>query len=390
WVEKGEVTVDPVNNPTEAWNTTTSDGTQWPYTMSWQVTLDPREPNRLFYVNFWDIIRSDDGGEHWATKIAGAQNTCVTDLAVDGDILYATHWDAGLLASNDQGGSWTPILPSTYNDPALAGHFWRVVVAGAGEANYYFATSDPWNTDYGQVLRSEDGVNWTSAFQNTRPAGTWLGGMMLGLAVDPSQPSTLYVTQDGGDVFKSTDNGDSWSATNGQPGGNSFTYALAVDEAGRVFAGTISDGLWRSVDGGDSWGQVVNEQSTIFHALAVPGAVYASAGDGNLYRSTDGGDSWQRLTDFASEDDGDGVGQQGMAIAVGPNDLDHIFFSRLDTWHSADAGSGVVESTDGGWAWSPLNDGLGLLKVSVMAMSADGTLFAGTSCGGVWRLRMRP
>ena len=79
-----------------------------------------------------------------------------------------------------------------------------------------------------------------------------------------------------------------------------------------------------------------------------------------------------------------------MAIAVDPDDPDHIFFSRLDAWHSSDAGSGVVESADSGLTWTALNDGLRLPKVSVMTFSPDGTLYAGTNCGGVWRLRMRP
>ena len=201
----------------------------------------------------------------------------------------------------------------------------------------------------------------------------------------PGQPSTLYVTQDGGQVFKSTDSGDTWAPTASQPESNSFTYALAVDDAGRVFVGTLRDGLWRSTDGGDSWQRVLTEQSVIFHVLAVPGAIYASAGDANLYRSTDGGDTWQRLTNFSSVDS-DGVGEQGYAIAVDPHNPDHIFFSRRDTWHPADAGSGIVESTDGGATWKPLNPGLGQLSVNALTVGPDGSLLAGTGCAGIWYL----
>jgi photosystem II stability/assembly factor-like uncharacterized protein len=246
--------------------------------------------------------------------------------------------------------------------------------------------SDP-STDYGQVLRSTDGISWTTVFTDPRPAGTWMGGFMLGLAVDPSTPSTLYVLQDGGQVWKSSSNGDpgTWLPTTGQPGGNSFTYALAVDAEHRIYAGTIRDGLWRSMSGGISWQRVLTDQATIFHVLTFSNTVYASAGDANLYRSADGGDTWQRLTNFDSVDDGDGGGDQGMAIAVDPQNPDHLFFSRRDMWHSADSGSGLVESTDGGNTWTPANAGLGHLSVSAMAISPSGDVFAGTGCGGIWR-----
>jgi len=384
WVAKGDVAYDPVNDPTEAWAVGP--------TLSWQVTLDRANPDRLFVSRYWDLHRSDNGGEHWAAKIAGAQNTCVTSVVVDTDhpagqpdTLYATHMDAGLLASTDNGTTWTMVLPQTWDDK-LAGHYWRFAIARVGDTKYYYTTSDPWDQDYGQILRSTDGVNWTTVFTHTRPAGTWMGGAMMGLAVDPSQPSTIYVTQDGGQVFKSINNGDTWAPTAGQPGGNSFTYALAVDDAGRVFAGTLEDRLWRSTNGGASWQQVLTEHYTIFHVLAAPGTIYASSGDANLYQSTNGGDSWQRLTNFSSVDDGDGVGDQGWAIAVNPNDPNHLLFSRMDTWHPADAGPGIVESTDGGVSWTPLNDGLGHRNVSALAVGQDGTLFAGTWGGGIWRL----
>jgi len=388
WERTGDVTADPVNNPTEAWSFNFPGDYWWPFTWSWQVTIDPHNPNRLFYVNFWDVLRSEDAGAHWFTKIAGAQNTCVTDLVEDEGVLYATHWDAGLLASTNKGITWTAVLPSTVNDSALAGHYWNLAIAQNGGTKYYYTTSDLWSLDhnYGQVLRSTDGVSWTVVFTNSRPTGTWMSGSLLGLAVDPATPSTLYVTQDGGQVYKSINNGNTWSPTTGQPGvDRSFTYALAVDNQHRIFAGTLRDGLWRSTNDGGSWQQVLTEQSTILHVLAVPGAVYASAGDGNLYRSVNGGDTWFKLTDFTSVDDGDGVGEQGMAIAVDPQNPNHILFSWRDSWHSADAGPGLVESTNGGNTWALINTGLRNLNVSSLAIGSGGDVFAGTACGGIWR-----
>ncbi len=386
-VEGTSVSYDEASDPTRVWSAGSAP--------VWQVKIDPFDSNSLLAVSFWTIQRSDDAGLTWADSVAGAQNTCVTSIYLDTDhgvgepdTLYATHMDAGLLASTDGGATWSAVLPSGSDaDSVFAGHAWRFAVARVGDTKYYYMTADPWPpVETSQVLRSTDGVNFTAVFETPRHDGDFMGGM-LGLAVDPTNPSTIYASQDGGSVFKSTDNGNNWSETAGQPDNNSFTYALAVDDNGTVFAGTLLDGLWRSTDGGASWQRTLAGLGTVFHCLAAAGAVYASAGDdANLYRSTDGGSTWEALTSFTSVDDGDGVGDAGWAIAVDPDDPDHILFSRQEGWHPADDGPGVVESFDGGQSWHALNDGLGLPKVSGFAFGSDGTVYAGTSCAGVWRL----
>ncbi len=387
WVPKGDVTYDPVNDPTELWSRDP--------TMSWYLAIDPHDPERIFYTGYWDIIRSDDGGEHWVSAIVGAQNTCVTDLLVDTDhpvaqpdVLYATHMDAGLLASTDNGSTWAMVVPREY-DNTLAGHYWRIAITRVGDTKYHFTTCDPWGWEYGRVLRSTDGVNWVSVHDEPRSQGSatpLMAGCILGLAADPSTPSTLYFTQDGGQVIKSTDSGSTWSPTSGQPGYDAFTYALTVDENGHVFAGTHGGGLWRSEDGGVSWERVFVERDWIYHAVASPGAIYATTGeDPDLHRSTDGGDTWHQLTNFDLVDYGDGVGAHGMAIAANAGNPQCLLFSRMDTWHPADAGAGVAGSNDNGFTWTELNDGLRHYNVSALAFGSDGEAFLGTWGGGIWR-----
>jgi photosystem II stability/assembly factor-like uncharacterized protein len=387
WAPMGNVDYDEIYDPTEIWACEP--------TMSWYVAIDPHNTQSILYTGYWDIIRSEDGGLHWASAIIGAQNTCVTDLVVDEDhppdepdVLYATHMDAGLLSSTDNGSTWRMEVPQEY-DVALAGHYWRVVITRVAGTKYYFATCDPWGYEYGRVLRSTDGTNWTAVHDQPRPQGSatpFMAGSILGLAADPSSPSTLYFTQDGGQVFKSTDSGTNWWPTAAQPGYDAFTYALTVDENGQVFVGTHGGGLWRSNNGGASWGRVLVDCDWIYHAVASQGAVYATTGeDADLHASRDGGDTWQQLTDFELEDYGDGVGAHGMAVCVAPGQPEHILFSRMDTWHPADAGEGIFESTDGGLTWSERGEGLRHRNVSALAAAADGGMFIGTWGGGIWR-----
>ncbi|MFN7987728.1 MAG: PKD domain-containing protein [Thermoanaerobaculia bacterium] len=354
-------------DPTRAWAT-------WS-TWAFSLARDPARPSRVFMTDYWSIQRSEDGGESWDEKVAGAQNTCVSSILPTADGVLVGLWDAGILRSTDGGTSW---IPARLGDGWVDNHAFRLAAAGPDRI---YATFDP--EDASHVLASDDGgLSWRSVFSIPRNGER---GTLNGLAVDPSNPAAIWVTQEDGAVWMSRNAGASFEEAPGQPEDLTFTSALAVDSGGRVFAGTRRGGLFRSNDRGVSWGQVLTSEGTVWGLLAVNAAVYAAVGSSNLFRTTDGGRTWTRLTSFTTEDDGDGAGDQGMAIAVDPADARHILFSRVDPWHSADAGPGLFESTDDGATWSAANDGLGITRVGSLAFAPDGSVWAGTLCGGTWR-----
>jgi photosystem II stability/assembly factor-like uncharacterized protein len=384
WAETGNVSFDTFANPTEAWGF-------YPAS-AWRVAIDPHNPRRMMFADAWGIYRSTDAGTYWRSSVVGAQNTCVTDVLVDPqrygpDRLFATHMDAGLLMSSDAGETWQAVLPRAVRErEPLAGHFWQIASARDrdGTTTRYYAAAKPWARHEGLLLRSYNGHIWHPVFTNPVPeGGRGLGNMAL--AIDPRNTAILYVAQDGGRVFRSTDHGDTWAPTSRQPDANRFN-ALLVDEDGRLFAASHTDGLWRSNNGGRSWRRVLRDRDYVWSLAAAGGAVYATADDGNLYRTRDGGRHWDRLTHFAPDDDPGGEwGNHGAAVAINPNDPDHIVFSRTDMWHFVDAGDGVFESFDGGETWQSANEGLGLPRVWTLDFASDGTLYAGTFCAGLWR-----
>src|SRR6187455_2750581 len=68
---------------------------------------------------------------------------------------------------------------------------------------------------------SSAGVNrWTSNGPE--------GGVAQSLVIDPSRPATLYAGMVAGGVFKSTDNGGSWTVMSAGLS-NTDVYALAID-----------------------------------------------------------------------------------------------------------------------------------------------------------------
>ena len=91
------------------------------------------------------------------------------------------------------------------------------------------------------------------------------GGRIPALAVDPSNPSTIYVGAASGGVFKSTNRGTTWEPVFDESGGAQSIGALAIapsdpqviwigtGEANNRQSSSWGDGVYRSTDGGRSW-----------------------------------------------------------------------------------------------------------------------------------------
>ena len=387
WAELTEITYDPAHNPTRAY-------ALWP-TLTWHVDVSPTHPDRLFYVDFWAIMRSDDGGTHSSDVITGAQNTCVTSIIVDTDhgagqpdTVYHSVWDAGLLASIDRGVSWRMVTPSTPEawEENIVGHYWDLAIARSGTTKVFLTSATAGEPEQVLIRRSTDGLTWSTVLTLPRPEPGFVGAVTL--AVDPAHPATVYAAVDGGSVYRSTNAGLTWTPTVRQPASNRFTYGLEVDSAGRVYLATFDSGVFRSSNGGSTWDNVFDTIGTVFR-LAVSGTSVWAVGNGadqpDAWRSSDGGATWQPLATPAQVDDNDGVASHGTTLAVDPVNPAHLLFGTVDTWHPSDAGAGVFESSDGGATWVDASAGLGLRSVGVLALTADGTAWAGTSCGSVWR-----
>ncbi len=162
------------------------------------------------------------------------------------------------------------------------------------------------------------------------------------------------------DVFRSTDNGSTWTGT-GLPwyGG----YSAVASEGSTIFAGSSSHGVFRSTDRGENWTRTVNGLTdTAVHAvLALPGNLYAGTSSG-VFRSTDGGDNWT-ITSLAS--------RQVLCMAYYP--------ARGGITVGTD--SRLWMSTDNGSTWDVWN--LGLTDYVVRSLAVSGVwLYVGTSENG--------
>ena len=101
-------------------------------------------------------------------------------------------------------------------------------------------------------------------------------------------------------------------------GGRTRAILVSSIDSNKIFAGSVSGGLWRSMDGGQSW-QAINDQSANLAVSCItenpynPNEIYygtgevrgSSVGAGNgVYKSTDGGMTFERLPSTAISDMG--------------------------------------------------------------------------------------
>ena len=251
--------------------------------------------------------------------------------APGGATVYLGSGNGGVFKSTDSGVHWTPILDLaganvfSIGAVALDPTDPNVVYVGTGEANNAVD-----NYDGNGLLRSTDGG------QTWQPLGLAATARIARVAVDPSDPSRIFVAAMGTQfstgpdrgLYRSEDGGLSWSRVLFVSDSTGATDVLvnpahpetvfcAVLERVRRYtyrrAGGPECGIWRSADHGTTWTRLTNGLPTASDsvgriALALcasrPSIVYAQIGSGNvgtlswvglgLYRSLDGGESWTR------------------------------------------------------------------------------------------------
>jgi photosystem II stability/assembly factor-like uncharacterized protein len=362
-------------------------------TLSLKIVRD--DPLILMRTDWWGVWRSDDGGLTWKEQIKGAANSSGSDIAITAaGTIYAATMDNGLLSSNDGGATYKPLFPSRGYDKAKNGHVWRLAVTGKDNATV-IATSSPWAESVNQVIISRDGGNTFALAREGLPEKRpvvhtlWGQGYPRAFAVDPYEPSRVYLGidgDDGGGLFISDDGGSSWRRSKAQPPCVRIYNALAVDptETTRIIWGACGQmgGVYLSRDAGGDWEHVLSETGCIFDAAIAKDGVMYAGGDQQgpvLYASHDNGTHWKLLKRFP------GVGTC-EAITPDPSHPQRVALSTV-AWSGRSGGR--IYITDDGEYWrditGDLPEGSG---AAAMAFGPGGWLYIMRYAGSVYRTQL--
>ena len=254
------------------------------------------------------------------------------------------------------------------------------------------------------------------------PAGS--GGRVAAVAGSATNTKLYYVGAAGGGVWKSSNSGQTWDAVF-EKEGTAAIGAVTIDPTDdkTVWVGTgeanprndvsYGDGVYKTIDGGDTWTNVGLKASKYISRILVDprnhnhvivgalGDAFADSSDRGVYVTDDGGRTWKQTLNAGPES-----GASDLAMSAQNPSVVYAgiwkFQRRPWTFLSGGAEDGLYKSTDGGETWTKL-EGHGLPappmgriglavapsdgnRVYALIESKEGVLWRSDDAGANWKM----
>ncbi|MCJ7465227.1 MAG: glycosyl hydrolase [Maribacter sp.] len=261
-----------------------------------------------------------------------------------------------------------------------------------------------------------------------RNIGPFRGGRSVAATGVVGDPMTYYMGSTGGGLWKTTDGGQRWDnisdgffemgsvgAVTVSESDPNIIYCGMGEHAPRGVMASYGDGVYKSSDSGRTWKKlgltatqhisriIVHPKNPDIVYVAGQGALYGPTKERGIYKSIDGGTTWKNVL-FVN----DYTGCAELAIDANAPD---ILYAAMWEHHrepnkmfSGGPGSGLYKSVDAGESWFPINKGLpkekGKMAISVSAANSNkvfalvesdseadkGGLFVSTDAGKKWTM----
>ena len=268
-------------------------------------------------------------------------------------------------------------------------------------------------------------INYEIPNLNWRSIGPYRGGRASSVTGVSNSDNTYYFGATGGGIWKTTDSGQNWrNISDGFFGGSIGAISASESDPNILYVGTgektvrgnVSPGyggFWKSDDAGETWKKMnldidqvqvgriaIHPKNPDIVYIAIIGDLFKDSSKRGVYKSIDGGKSWRQVL-FSNERSG------AVDISIDKNNPRIIFAS---TWNirrtpysleSGGEGSGLWKSTDGGETWKNISDNEGLpsgiwgisgvsvspvnsKKVFALIENKEGGLFRSDDGGSSW------
>jgi photosystem II stability/assembly factor-like uncharacterized protein len=216
-------------------------------------------------------------------------------------------------------------------------------------------------------------------FRSIGPAVT--GGRVVDIEALPSNPFTIYIASASGGVWKTTNNGTTWTPIfDNEKSCSIGDIAVSASNPDIVWVGTgehnnqrsahYGDGVYKSTDAGKTWTNMGLKESLHIGRIAIDpknpdivyvagiGPLYKSGGQRGVFKSADGGKTWTQVLKGVNDTTG------FIDIAQDPKNTNIVYAAAYDrlrrAWNIRDFGPGSAmwESKDAGKTWKKLTNGL--------------------------------
>jgi photosystem II stability/assembly factor-like uncharacterized protein len=303
-----------------------------------------------------------------------------------------------------------------------------VAAASAGKKDQKKAVKDEKKEEPKKEEEKKPGMNAeTFSGLKFRSIGPGVeSGRVMSIAVNPKRTAEFYVGVASGGVWKTVNDGTTWSPVFENEGSYSIGWvALDPNDSSVVWAGagesnaqrsvSYGDGIYRSDDGGKSWKNlelkksehigrvVIDPRDSKVVYVAAAGPLWGPGGDRGLYKTTDGGKNWKAVLTISENT---GVND----VAMDPTNPDILYASayqrRRHVFTLIDGGpeSAIYKSTDAGASWNKVSSGLpsvdmgriglavspadpSVIYAAVEAADGKGGIFRSSDKGANWERR---
>jgi len=331
------------------------------------------------------IYRSTDNGNTWQQLPSPIDNG--NEVFVTGNAILVAE-DNFIWRSTDDGGSWDPVeqfaLSGVHSFTQSGNRIYGAGIAGLylstdGGAHWQFSVfnggalslTSVGNTIYlgsgGRVSQSTDsGVTWHDASNN-------LGrGPIAALLYDGTRV-WAGTSQDTAGVYVTSNGGANWlpSAT-GLPVASTIRSLIAMKE--HIFAGTQSDGIYRSSDHGDTWAKVGLNNPALGNQLVLSfciqnGNLFAGSGNG-VFRSSDGGETFQTVVN--------GFPTGGQIFVPSLTVSGYHLLAAASIQYQTSTIDAIFYSSDSGASWHQSTFPITSIFMSAVVSNGSSTAFAGS------------
>lgn len=206
-----------------------------------------------------------------------------------------------------------------------------------------------------RTLKNSSSLNSTSANPKWEEVGPKnVGGRIRAIAIHPQTSGTMLIGAAAGGVWKTTDNGGTWTPTfdfqtaiaicaiTYDPINPNIVYAGTGESTNNVYS-YLGDGIFKSTDGGDTWKSLGLSNVGAISAIAVSPTnnriMYVTSTKSNqgFYRTTDGGVTWKNTSSGNYYD-----------MTVNPLNFNEVYVSsETSVMRSLDAGLTFTKVTNG-------------------------------------------
>ncbi len=215
-----------------------------------------------------------------------------------------------------------------------------------------------------------------------RSIGPFRGGRSVASTGVVGQPMTYYMGVTGGGVWKTINDGISW--TNISDGffemGSVGAISVAESNPNIIIVGmgehaargvmtSMGDGVYKSTDAGKTWKHIGLDRTRHISSInihptnpdiifvAAQGSQYGPSQERGIYKTVDGGQNWERVL-FVEENTG--AANLSMDMKNPSNLYAAMWETRRYPWRIESGGehSGLYSSTDSGKTWTQMKDGL--------------------------------